>query len=339
MAEKIESSTTSISWIPSEAISGMPKLPFEMGVAHYDPPPPEVLTDLQELKSRDAFRFANELRAWIRVENGKIVDHGQDGAGHIGSTTLRLGRKEMTFAAVPFPDIRPEPEVGPDHVRFRQTAGGRTGAPAPRLISSPPFVQLAAPIAWTSLALTMYVDGSSSIDVSGASSFPRHWIYDGGGRLTAKTGLIDFKKWWRDAFNPKIPWGDEHASAVITSAETAAERELSQLIMRGGAQLTRRDLGPGEVLLRQGETGFDLFLLLDGVLEVDVDGKVVAEVGPGAIVGERALLGDGRRTSTLRATTPVRVVRVDGRTLDPTKLEQVGQAHQREHQDAKHTST
>ena len=34
---RIESSITSVSWIPSEAIKGMTKMPFEVGgVAHYD---------------------------------------------------------------------------------------------------------------------------------------------------------------------------------------------------------------------------------------------------------------------------------------------------------------
>ena len=40
---RVESSVTSISWIPSEAITGMTKMPFEMGMAHYDPPPPDVI--------------------------------------------------------------------------------------------------------------------------------------------------------------------------------------------------------------------------------------------------------------------------------------------------------
>lgn len=35
---RIEGSVTSISWIPSEAIKGVTKLPFSMGVAHYDDP-------------------------------------------------------------------------------------------------------------------------------------------------------------------------------------------------------------------------------------------------------------------------------------------------------------
>ena len=38
---RIEGSVTAISWIPSEAIEGMPKLPFELGVGHYDEPPPD----------------------------------------------------------------------------------------------------------------------------------------------------------------------------------------------------------------------------------------------------------------------------------------------------------
>ena len=32
---RIESAVTSLTWIPSEAVEGMPKLPFELGVARY----------------------------------------------------------------------------------------------------------------------------------------------------------------------------------------------------------------------------------------------------------------------------------------------------------------
>src|SRR5215218_2789547 len=73
---RIESSVTSISWIPSEAVTGMTKLPFEVGVTHYDNPPPDVIDDLEGLGAADGFRFANRLRAWIEIDNGKIVDHG-----------------------------------------------------------------------------------------------------------------------------------------------------------------------------------------------------------------------------------------------------------------------
>ena len=62
---RIESSVTTLSWIPSEAVSGMTSLPFEMGVSHYDDPLPDVIDDLEALRRADRFRFANELRGWI----------------------------------------------------------------------------------------------------------------------------------------------------------------------------------------------------------------------------------------------------------------------------------
>src|SRR5438132_13586435 len=66
---KIERVVTSISWIPSEAIKGALKVPFEVGMAHYDDPLPDVIHDLESLRAADKFRFANELRAWIEVED------------------------------------------------------------------------------------------------------------------------------------------------------------------------------------------------------------------------------------------------------------------------------
>jgi hypothetical protein len=70
----------------------MPKLPFELGIGHYDEPPPDHLDegDLENLRVADRFREANELRAWIEVEDGKIVEHGQEGRGPVGSTTFRF---------------------------------------------------------------------------------------------------------------------------------------------------------------------------------------------------------------------------------------------------------
>ena len=69
---RVESSVTSISWIPSEAIAGMTKMPFEIGMAHYDPPPPDVIEDLEALRLADRFRFANRLSAWIEDGVGVI---------------------------------------------------------------------------------------------------------------------------------------------------------------------------------------------------------------------------------------------------------------------------
>lgn len=327
---RIESSVTSLSWIPSEAVEGLAvKLPFEMGMAHYDDPPPDVLTDLEGLRQADRFRFANELRAWIEVDNGVVVDCGHAGKGHIGATTIKVGHRQATFQAVPFPDLRPDPVVTETSVRFVQTAGGRTGLPAPRRVRRKPFVQIAAPTAWSTLALTIHADGRAEHEVVGASPFPRHWVYDHDGNLVAKTGRIDFKSWYRKAFGRHSPWGDEDSPALVTAVETALERELSKTLM-GGHKAKVRKVKEGATLVEQGERGNELFLLLDGVLRVEVDGERLAEVGPGALLGERAGLEGGRRTATLRAVTPCKVAVAAAGSLDPEALAEVSRGHRRE---------
>ncbi len=327
---RIESSVTSITWIPSEAISGMPKLPFEMGIAHYDDPPPDRIEDLEALHKADAFREANELKAWIEVENGKIVDQGYSGAGHIGVTRLRLGPRELAFPATKYPLLQAEPEVGPDWVRFVQSAGGHMGLPAPRRVSGKPFVRIQSAAAWTTLSLIIYADGISQPTLEGASPFPRHWVYNKDGELAEKTGTIDFAKWYRESHGPNTPWGEEDSPALVTAVESELERELSASVMREGKQLERRKLAGGETLTEQGAEGNELYLLLDGVLEVEVDGEPVVEVGPGALLGERALLEGGKRTATLRAKTPARVAVVPADAVDESALPELAAAHRRE---------
>ena len=332
MPMRHEASVLSVSWIPSEAVTGMTKLPFEVGVTHYDNPPPERITGPEELEALRAgrqFRFANELRAWIDVEDGVVVGHGQSGRGHLGITRVSLGRA-MGFQAVAFPDLRPEPEVGADRVRFTQTVGGRPPIPAPRRVAHPPFFQLKGPTVWTTLSLTIHADGSADHDLVGASAFPRHWVYDASGRLTHKSGLMDFKEWYTHAFGTHTPWGDEDSPAVTSAVESALEREMAATLMRGGARPNVQRVREGATLVEQGESGIDVFLLLDGMLTVEVDGQPVAELGPGAVVGERAALEGGRRTATLRAATTCRVAVATVDTFDEAALAELSQGHRRE---------
>ena len=63
-----------------------------------------------------------------------------------------------------------------------------------------------------------------------------------------------------------------------------------------------------------------MYLILDGMFVVEVDDQEVAEIGPGAVVGELASLRDGTRTATLRARTPGRVAGVPSDALDPEAL-------------------
>src|SRR2546423_1676702 len=216
---RIEKSVTSITWIPSEAISGMPKLPFEMGVAHYDAPPPDKLEDLETLREADAFRVANELRASVEVDDGKVVE---------------------------------------------------------------------------------------------------------------KSGTIDFGEWYKTSHGKNTPWGEEDSPALTTAVESDLERQLSASIMREGKKLERRNLEQGHALMNEGEEGRELFLLLDGIVDIEVNGDPVAEIGPGALLGERALLEGGKRTATVWAKTPIRVAVVPADAIDEAALPELAASHRRE---------
>lgn len=176
-------------------------------------------------------------------------------------------------------------------------------------------------MAWSTLALTVHADGAAGPRLVGASPFPRHWVYDDGGRLVAKGGFIDHDGWWRGAFGSHTPWGDEDSAPVVTAVGSALERQLSVAVIDARPQFRR--LQAGRTLVEQGGRGEERFLLFGGVLRVEVDGKPVAEVGPGAVVGEMALLAQGRRTATLRAVSSCRVAVVPKDRIDRQALEQV----------------
>jgi CRP-like cAMP-binding protein len=70
--------------------------------------------------------------------------------------------------------------------------------------------------------------------------------------------------------------------------------------------------------------------VLDGVLSVQIDGEPLAELGPGAILGERAVLEGGVRTASLVASTACRVAVARADQVDRAALEELAQGHRRE---------
>jgi hypothetical protein len=327
---RVTSTVTSLSWIPSEAVTGMMKSTFSTGLSHYDAPPPPKLTDLGEMRDADMFRFANRLTAWAEFDGDKVVWHDSASGSLMGSTTVRVGPLDATFSAVGMPELNPAPEITDGAITFTQTAGGRTALPLPRTISKPPFVRMQAPLVWTTLRLTLRADGTSSFELSGASPFPRHWVYDASGDIALKAGVADWKSWLGQPAWSATPWGEQDSPVITAAAETALERELSGLLMHGAHKPKIRTLKEGEVLAKQGDPGDELFLVLDGILDVVVDGNKVGDLGPGAVVGERAILESSPRTATLTALTPVRVASAPANTVDHDALRQLAEGHRRE---------
>jgi hypothetical protein len=301
---------------------------FDKGFTHYDNPPPDVIEDLDALRRADRFRFANVLSAYAEFDDtGAATDHGYTGGGLMGSTTVAVGGLNKEFEAVALPVIQQPPEVGDGWVRFVQTAGGRTGLPAPRRVRRKPFIQWQAPLVWATLGLTLRADGPATFEVLGASRFPRHWFYDGDGKLAAKSGLTDFKDWYRKSFGRHTPWGDQDSPALVTAVETALERALSVQMMDKNSKPRFQKLSAGDILCREGEPGTDVFLVLDGVLRVEQGGDRVAEFGPGAVLGERAGIEGGIRKSTLVAVTDSRVAVVAHSTMDRDQLQELAKGH------------
>jgi CRP-like cAMP-binding protein len=81
-----------------------------------------------------------------------------------------------------------------------------------------------------------------------------------------------------------------------------------QLLTRAGAET---EVSAGKVLIEHGQHGAGLYVILDGTVVIEApEGK--RELGPGGVIGERALLSaDGKRTARVRATSDVRVLAVD----------------------------
>jgi hypothetical protein len=329
---------TSISWIPSESVSGWLKGGFDLRLSHYDRPPADTISDvaqLEEMRRDDRFRFANVISGWADFSTPEPSAGWADESGLLmGSTTVRLAVGSATFLGYSLPVLRDINRPDEDTVVLTQTVGGRTGVPLPRTVKHPPFVRWTAPIVWTTLALSLRRDGTSEVKLAGASAFPRHWVYDGDGALAAKSAVAELQKWMDHSFGPRTPWGNQDSEALFVAAESAVERRLSGQIMAGhGERRSRpetRTLPEGHVLIRQGDQDDHVFLVLDGILEVLVDDEPVGEVGPGAVLGERAALGDGRRTATVRARTRARVARVPGAALDDASLRDLAQIHRRE---------
>jgi CRP/FNR family cyclic AMP-dependent transcriptional regulator len=78
------------------------------------------------------------------------------------------------------------------------------------------------------------------------------------------------------------------------------QRDLEQV-----AQLADEvDLPSGYVLMREGETASQMFIIGSGEARVERGGRELARLGPGSVLGEMALVAEGPRTATATLTEP-----------------------------------
>jgi predicted acylesterase/phospholipase RssA/CRP-like cAMP-binding protein len=130
-------------------------------------------------------------------------------------------------------------------------------------------------------------------------------------------------------FGPARPTGDGEGAGVgepllrvtqyepqVETRQPSADDDLLSLLPVTAreemlAQGTLVHLKSGETLFRLGETGKELYLLRSGRLRGYMADGAVREFGPGAIVGELAVLTDRPRSATIVATRDCVLVAID----------------------------
>ena len=84
------------------------------------------------------------------------------------------------------------------------------------------------------------------------------------------------------------------------------------------AELFRKEsdtlqLAPGDFLFREGDKGDKMYVLLEGEIDISLGDFVLEAAGPGALIGEMALIDDTPRTANAVAKTVCRLAQIDQR--------------------------
>jgi CRP-like cAMP-binding protein len=95
----------------------------------------------------------------------------------------------------------------------------------------------------------------------------------------------------------------QHLASVPLFSK-CTKRQLLEI----GRVATEMELPAGKVLARQGETGRELFILLDGTASVTRDGRRVATRTSGDVVGELAVISRQPRNATVVAESELRTL-------------------------------
>jgi CRP-like cAMP-binding protein len=101
----------------------------------------------------------------------------------------------------------------------------------------------------------------------------------------------------------RIPKRELEMLSRVPLFSACSQTELRQIARLG----TELDVEAGRVLTDEGAPGREFFLVVEGKADCRVRGRSVAVFGPGDYFGELALLDGGRRTATVKATTPMRL--------------------------------
>lgn len=100
----------------------------------------------------------------------------------------------------------------------------------------------------------------------------------------------------------------------LMTSETFAQ--LGEKRLRAlGPYVDEIEVRSGSTLMREGSFPFELEVIIEGSADVLIAGEKVGEVGPGAVLGEMALLERGARSATVVATSDTKLSVISGRAF------------------------
>jgi CRP-like cAMP-binding protein len=99
--------------------------------------------------------------------------------------------------------------------------------------------------------------------------------------------------------------------AKVPLFSQCSKRELEQI----ASVADEIDLAEGKELMREGTSGREFFVILDGTAEVTRGGEPINTLGPGDFFGEISLISHGPRTATVATTSPVRALVITERSF------------------------
>ncbi|MGH2962253.1 MAG: cyclic nucleotide-binding domain-containing protein [Solirubrobacterales bacterium] len=75
----------------------------------------------------------------------------------------------------------------------------------------------------------------------------------------------------------------------------------------------------GAAVVKEGGYANDFYAIEDGTAKVERDGQHLADLGPGDVFGEQALLAGEQRSASVIATSPLRLIKIAHWELDKMK--------------------
>jgi EmrB/QacA subfamily drug resistance transporter len=115
---------------------------------------------------------------------------------------------------------------------------------------------------------------------------------------------------------PKAATSPAAAPASALAAAPLLSRLPDDVRARLEAGAHTVDLTAGSLLFSAGDPADDVYVVTAGLLDVEQDGRVVRQVGAGAVIGELALLTGGTRSASIRARRDSHLLRVSHTTFD-----------------------